>query len=585
MWCCRARFFRSSLLVLVVATVGCRDDHRDRRPGWRGDTVQAATAGVSTVQAYLKKQHKAVERARWTRNVTQRPVPWATLWTAAGRPPSFAAVRRLRNLENSPGLDDATRRRLRYLRLALVEAHVQQKTAKERDEVGRALFALSWVDEKVGQRKGLFGLFDDLAGADAPEQRAELIRAQRGWLSRTAALVRRLDTARKVAAHRLGVDLQRLFDARNELDTTTQLDHIKRILADQAQLFAVVWRATVQPAAARGRDITLADLGHVQNGGLLRHKLPADLQLAALNRLASGLGLPLGPGDNGLVRMEPGVVTDVSSPAVPNDVRLSHGLQPGLLSSVALFEAAGRAACRRANLSSQWTFTALGPAHGEWTFGYLLGQLWLDPVWWNELSRAGVLDLSDEQVQDFLRYRVLMALLRLRIDGLAVPVIEVVRRGGHRGLFANVWDREREITATVDHSQPLLSPRLTLSGLFAGLMGRYVDASLGRSVSPLWIHYVRPMRQPFHLDPWVLALMLGQELRQNHGARWFADPAATRFLNALLCSGGRIRTAAAVARSAGLRRLRYDRVSHELERRWEAIDQLSHSPAGSPSQP
>lgn len=575
-----------ALLATLTLLGACQPDHQAVGPGWRKTQRSADLKLAQGLGKTARRIHRLTQRDALDLLVNRRTGRWTRLWQGTRPVVLPRHLRQLQRLEVDPELADAERRKVRYLRLYLAFLGQTQQTAQDRDLLEWRAMSEPWVHEGRVRARGLMDLRPLLIAADGRPERNAMQVAQAEALGEVQALIEEHDQAVQKALAVLRLRPYDLAEDRAERHSPSLLRLAKRALAADAQLFAQIWKAMVLPEVPAGQKVTLTDLYFLKNGALLRHMLPEDVLLAALARLERGLGFDgggegaagsdAGAASSNLPRLRPGHISGLVAPDPPRDVRLVHGLQPGLDDAVRLFELAGQGICRRSvGAEVPWELRILGPPAGEKALGYLLGLVWLDPAWWGALAEGEVLRLSAEQVQDLLRYRVLSAALRLRIHGVVMPVLRIVRQGGPERDFAAVWDRHKEWIQDPKTQQT----GLNLTTLFLGLLRRYVDDGVRIGGAPLWVFELPPLQQHLDLQAWILAFHLQQHLHKTYGARWFDAPAAGRYLVKTLCAGGRSGPAETLARGAGLFPLDESLPATLLGQAWQAVGTLGKAPS------
>jgi hypothetical protein len=212
----------------------------------------------------------------------------------------------------------------------------------------------------------------------------------------------------------------------------------------------------------------------------------------------------------------------------PRDVRLAVKVADGLWQHVRLFEAAGEAVCHGANREPLWELRNLGLPTGARVLGHLLGLVWLESGWWRtygELTGKSQRP-GPTEVQTLRGARVLIGLLRLRIQGVVMPVVRAALAGRALGGSGS------EVSAD---QRPPAVPEI-FAGLIRGQLGLQLDA--GWDLAYLDQLELAPLVRPFDLQSYVLAHMLLERLRRTFGDDWFKESATGPGLLKTLCSAG-----------------------------------------------
>jgi len=477
-------------------------------------------------------------------------------------PISFKQLFHLRRLENSPKLEDMERRRLRHLRCHLTRLLLQRQAAREID---RQIDTLSDATVRLpgGKHPVRFSDLPSLiAGTSDRSRRAELESRRVPTLRQLERLVLRAQRQMGEAARNLGLNPFDVDEECAERDTRTTLAGVFAANKGSHDLFRHVWSSSFESETVR-----VADLRWLREGGAHQSSLEEAKALPALRHLLSGLGLELSNVEGDPIRVsDEGLFTMAVAVSPPVDVRLVCRRESGLWGHIKLFEAAGEAVCQANVQRLGWELRSLGPQVGARTMGYLLGLVWLEPGWWaryrqvvpgREAGRARGANLNragpaEAQVHDLLRTTVLVAAVRLRLQGVVMPIIRAVLEGAPSRTYEGVF-------------QPSGSAP---TALFAQLMHSQLGLKLDRDQSLTYLDELLPPGRPaFDPRAYALAHQLLELLRREEGGDWFNRPGVGGRLISALCHGGSAVTASQIARKLELGK------GPDLEAPWRTLRQ------------
>jgi hypothetical protein len=532
----------AALLLLVLASCRCPDDRR----GVRRAEQKAEAQRLAAQSRLLERQIDGLETVRrvlrWYELTGREPGRMGALLPGMVGSVTFDQLFALRRLENSPGLDERGRRRLRYLRNHLTDLLLERRAGAAEDRwvalVGRETVQVSGVEQRIRFND----LLSVMTGEPVRQRRREITAVRVPVLRRLDGVFRDWRRKLRQEARRLGVSYFAVREEREEWDTHGLLLAAATQNRESEDRFKQAWSALVLPVVPSGQRPTLADLRFVLQGATQQPTLDEALLLPALRRALTGLGIELRDGaSRPLAISDQGLLTTAAPVDPPRDVRLAFHLGSGLEDHVRLFEAGGRAVCRAATREQDWVFRRLGPHVGARAFGYLMGLLWLEPEWWSRYQQLrGGAGPSQEQVEDLMRIAVLAALVRLRVQGVVVPILRAVLEGGPARVYDSLWKEEVSGSAT---------------GLFGGLMHAQVGLELDPGEQLGYLDELGQLDDPFDLRAYALAFQLREALRRRYGPRWFEhDDAGPRLLNRL-CDAGSAVPPDHLAEQLGLKQL------------------------------
>jgi hypothetical protein len=306
-------------------------------------------------------------------------------------------------------------------------------------------------------------------------------------------------------ARRLGVNAFEIAEQREERDTRSLLSAAAARNTKSAELFRFVWQSVAAPLATRDAPLRVSDLAFIREGGTHLAVLLERPPFAALERALQDLGLELRGTDGEQIRVsDTGLVTACLPVRPPGDVRLLHRPEGGLWAQVQLLEAAGRAICLARGDAPQ--LGADAPHLGARALGHLLGLVGLEPGWWRRYGSLPGPPLSKERIQDLVRARILVGLLRLRVQAVVVPILRAAAEGGPSRTYEGVWSG---------------GTQGTLGALFARLMEAQIGIVLGPDDALTYVDELGLLQPSFDLRAYALAHMLLELVRREHGAEWF----------------------------------------------------------------
>jgi len=377
--------------------------------------------------------------------------------------------------------------------------------------------------------------FNDLQGlvaatSDAPRRAA--LEAQRvPVLQRLDRLVRESEAWITRTARQLDVRRFDVMEQCQERDTRTLLAGMCAAGAHNEPLLRQIWTSCGlgPPDATR-----LAQVQYLAQGGPHQSRMSEAGAMPALTLLLSGLGLELTSGEGDTIRTSERALFTTTVPVnPPHDIRLAVRQASGLRAYGALFEAAGDAICRASTHQKDWELRAMGPQVGAHTMGYLLGLVWLEREWWDRYQQATA--LPDGPVQDLFRTAVLGAAVRLRVEGVVMPMV----RAALQRAPARIYD------GCVKESLDGLAP----AKLYARLMQQQLGLKLDPEQALTYVDEMVPHRGALDLDAYLLAHRLLELLRRESDEKpWFLRPEVGQRLVSGLCHAGSAATASQLAR-------------------------------------
>jgi hypothetical protein len=465
----------------------------------------------------------------------------------------------LRRLENSAHLEPGRRRALRYLRVHLSRLYLLRGAARASDRIVDAVAGASITIAPGSPPIRFVDLHAVSTGAARAERPRILARALPA-LGRLDRLLNAYHHDLRQQAARLGTTPFALHEELEERDTRRLLAAVVAGNRRSDALFRFAWRSMVstEPPATR-----LADLRFIEEGGAHQSTLSEQRLMPALELLLDRLGLQLRAAGEQAVRVsQNGVVPTVLAIHPPRDVRLLYRPESGLSAHVDLFEAAGRAICLARCRERDWAYRSLGPHLGGRALGYLLGLVWLERDFWGRYRAMGNRPrLEEAQVEDLIRTRIFAALVRLRVQGVVVPIMRVVFRGGPSRTYEGVWPGPGKGTPSV--------PRI-----FSRLMEWQLGLRLSADESLGYVDELDlPLQEELDVRAYTLAHMLLELMREQHGARWFDKPEVGRLLVDRLCARGSRPTVRELVAGFDLERkeLDMDAPWRNLQAAWEAL--------------
>jgi hypothetical protein len=548
----------AAVAFLVVLGSGCHSD----LAGQRTEDRRAEAQKLDVMARDLLGRVQGLEIVRrsllWDSLTMGEPARMEALLPITAEHVSRKRLFELRRLENSSRLAPEKRRALRYLRAHLTWLYVLRGAARRSDRIVQTAVGASI---KLDPNQPPIRLVDLRAVVTGTERAA-----RPKILARGAPTLRRLDRQVNAYHHDLRQQAARLGTTPFELHEELEERDTRQLLAAAVagnkrsdKLFRFAWRSMVP----EDRPTRLSDLRFFEEGGEHLSTLSERQLMPALEHLLDGLGLQLRSTSRQAVRVsQNGAVSTVVAIHPPNDVRLLHRPESGLMSYTRLFEAAGRAICRARNREQHWVFQALGPQLGARAFGYLLGLVWLERDWWGRYrGLENGPRLGDAQLDDLIRTRIFVALVRLRVQGVVVPILRVVLRGGPGRTYEGVWPGPRKGTPS--------APRI---------FSRLMDWQLGLQLSAdERLSYVEeldlPLEEELDLRAYTLAHMLLELMREKHGARWFNKPEVGKLLVSKLCARGSRPTMRELVAEFDFERpeLDMDAPWRNLQAAWEAL--------------
>lgn len=517
-----------SLLSLSVLLLGCHDDRRgarlsDHQRLWRtwqrsADDLGRRAAGLEQIKQLL----------RWTTLAQAEPGRSEALLAGTAGWITGERLQQLFRLEHSPRLAAPARRRVRALRHHLMLLGIERAGATQMDHYADTSLSMITVDNRPVRVADLEPLISSTLDR---EQRRSIQRVRGGALRRLDRAVRHYYRESRAAARKMGMSLFELLEGRDERDTRQLLRRAAKLVDDTKGLFSDLW-GPLSASAAGGEQVTLSDLAFIREGATLQSRLAEERLVPSVSRLLEQIGLASPEGEDGF-RVRPpsdrGLATACVAVNAPEDVRVVTRSSAGLWTHVQLFEAVGQAACYVRLDRSPKELGAAGPALGPRAMGHLLGLVWLEQGWWQlyeQLERP--IDLRADMVRDLIRLRILADLLRLRIQGLSVPLVRAVLEGGPPSTYADLWRHGAQVPPAALFSGGLSRAGLKLSlEPTEGLTYVHELGSFDRLLGP---------RHHFDLRAYVLAQMLLSHLRKKFGNDWFAHRSVGPYLVKGLCS-------------------------------------------------
>lgn len=528
--------------LLLLSHLCCHDDRRgaglsDHQRLWRtwqgrADELGRRAAGLD--RAWQLQRWRTLARAEPGQG--EALLARTTGWITRER------LLQLLRLENSPPLDAPARRRVRALRDHLDLLEIERAGARQLDRYARILFSTVDLDKRAVRVADLGPLISSTFDRG---RRRSLQRLREGALRRLDRAVRHHYRESRAAARERGTSLFQLLERRDQRDTRQLLRRAARLVDGTEGLLTVLW-GPLTASVSGGDQVTLSDLAFIREGATLQSHLTEERLVPSVDHLLAltGLGLPqksVRPSLRGLATAC--VVVDA-----PKDVRVVSRPGAGLWAHTQLFEAAGEAVCHGQQELSRWELRACGPALGPRALGHLLGLVWLERGWWSRYAQLErPIDLRAVEVRELIRLRILADLLRLRLQGLAIPLVRVVLEGGPPSTYAGIWRQGAQVPP---------------AALFAsGLSRAGLKLSLDPTESLTVVHELGSFdrlegaRHRFDLRAYVLAQMLLSHLRQKLGSEWFAQRSVGPYLLKGLCSDlGATATADELARRFGFKR-------------------------------
>jgi hypothetical protein len=533
-----------ALLSLFITLAGCHDDRRGVRlsdhqrlwRGWQGRADELGRRAADLDRAWQLQRWRTLARAAPGRS--EALLARTTAWITRER------LLQLRRLENSPPLAAPARRRIRALRDHLLLLEIERAGARELDRYAKTLSSTIAVDDRPVRVAELGPL---IASTFDRGRRRSMQRLREKALRRLDRAVRHHYRESRAAAKERGTSLFQLLERRDQRDTRRLLRRAAGLVDDTEGLFSLLWDPLIASVAG-GERVALSDLAFIRQGATHQSHLAEERLVPAVVRLLELTGLTSPEGQVGF-RIRPPSARGLSTACVvvdaPMDVRVVTRPGAGLRAHVQLFEAAGRAACHLRLDRAPEELGVTGPALGPRALGHLLGLVWLERGWWKRYAQLErPIDLRAVEVRGLVRLRILADLLRLRLQGLAIPLVRVVLEGGPPSTYAGIWRQGAQVPP---------------AALFAsGLSRAGLKLSLEPTESLTVVHELGSFdrlegaRHHFDLRAYVLAQMLLSHLRQRFGSEWFARRSVGPYLLKGLCSDlGTTATADELARRFG----------------------------------
>lgn len=480
----------------------------------------------------------------------------------------------------------AERRALEFLKSYLVMEFVARHTSTLKDEAQNAALGaavkLPWEPELVPFKQLELLIREEKDPARRARMEQESAQVRRNILN---PILQRKEEAAQQLARELGyASYVALAEDVRKFDLRSLIAEGERFLVATDDLY----QSLLAEAAQRELKLDVAglrrrsDLALIFKAPRLERFFPRELMLPAFRHFLAGIGLDMRTVAGTEIRVDdaPNPLKDLRPVCfdlrVPDDVRVSVKPSDGLNDFYLFFHEGGHALHFANTTTRVWEFQQLGPNALTEGFAELFGAVWDDPAWirryrafvlqYNAEHQTQYPTLTDDEINEVVRIRVLSHLYLLRRHALAKLVYEAVLHGGQPKLWNKVYKR------------PTTDLMAVYRDVFSRAYGFHIEEeeALSFLVDVDELFYAADYSRAFGL-----AHVMHEGIRRKFGGEsgdWYGNPEVGGLLRSLYADGQRLQPDE-VAQMFGQKKLDYRTAEARLRRL------LAASAPGAPETP
>ena len=506
-------------------------------------TLAAAPDPLAGPRAEAQALVLIQQTLQWYTATVGEPSIQAETYLGQDRLFSKDTIAKFRKAAKEPGISADERRAREYFQAYLAGEYLSQFLAKYDDEAQnaalQAMVRLPWLKEPVPYKQL------DLIVADEkdPSRRAEIEKA-RSEIQRTLLnpiLAEKESTAQRLArelGYRSYVELSEesrrarirpfLEEGKRFLDATDAT--FKELLAEVSQRELGIPASQLRPS----------DLTRLFKAPRHERFFPADIVVPSFRSFLGGMGIDFKTVAGTEVRVDD-ALHPLKEPRaacwgirVPSDVRINVKPIPGVDSLEVFFHEGGHAVMFANTTTKVWEFQQLGPGALTEGLGETFRYAWADPVWLRryrsfvqahnaEAKRNDPL-MSDQDIRELARLKLLYQLYYLRRYAYAKLVYESTLHGGSPSLWKGIYDR------------PTGEPMAVYRDLFSTAYAVPLDESDA-------LRFRTDVDDTFYsLDyarSFALAHLMSEGMRAKFGADWYGSPEAGKLIKTIVADGNK----------------------------------------------
>ena len=452
-------------------------------------------------------------------------------------------IARVRKAAKEPGISADERKAREYFQAYLAAEFLSQSTAKYGDQAQNAALQgtvrLPWRREPVPYKQL------DLLVADEKDagRRAEIEKA-RGEVQRT--VFNPILAEKEATAQRLSRELGYLSYV--ELSEESRRAQLRPFMVEGKRFLDAtdgIFRELLAEVSQRELGIPVSQLRRSDFSRMFkapRHErfFPADITVPSFRAFLGGMGIDFKTVAGTEVRVDD-AVNPLKEPRaacwgirVPSDVRINVKPVPGVDSLEVLFHEGGHAVMFANTTTKVWEFQQLGPGALTEGLGETFRYAWADPVWLRryrsfvqahnaEAKRNDPL-MSDQDIRELARLKLLYQLYYLRRYAYAKLVYESVLHGGSPSLWRGLYDGPT--------SDPMAVYREVFSTAYAVPMDESDALRFRTDVDDTFysLDYARSF---------ALAHLMSEGMRAKFGPDWYGSPEAGKLIKSIVAGGNK----------------------------------------------
>ena len=452
-------------------------------------------------------------------------------------------IARVRKAAKEPGISADERKAREYFQAYLAAEFLSQSTAKYGDQAQNAALQatvrLPWRREPVPYKQL------DLLVADEKDagRRAEIEKA-RGEVQRT--VFNPILAEKEATAQRLSRELGYLSYV--ELSEESRRAQLRPFMVEGKRFLDAtdgIFRELLAEVSQRELGIPVSQLRRSDFSRMFkapRHErfFPADITVPSFRAFLGGMGIDFKTVAGTEVRVDDSV-NPLKEPRaacwgirVPSDVRINVKPVPGVDSLEVFFHEGGHAVMFANTTTKVWEFQQLGPGALTEGLGETFRYAWADPVWLRryrsfvqahnaEAKRNDPL-MSDQDIRELARLKLLYQLYYLRRYAYAKLVYESILHGGSPSLWKGIYDR------------PTGEPKAVYRDLFSTAYAVPLDDSDA-------MRFRTDVDDTFYsLDyarSFALAHLMSEGMRAKFGADWYGSREAGKLIKTIVAEGNK----------------------------------------------
>ena len=452
-------------------------------------------------------------------------------------------IARVRKAAKEPGISADERKAREYFQAYLAAEFLSQPTAKYGDQAQNAALQatvrLPWRREPVPYKQL------DLLVADEKDagRRAEIEKA-RGEVQRT--VFNPILAEKEATAQRLSRELGYLSYV--ELSEESRRAQLRPFMVEGKRFLDAtdgIFRELLAEVSQRELGIPVSQLRRSDFSRMFkapRHErfFPADITVPSFRAFLGGMGIDFKTVAGTEVRVDD-AVNPLKEPRaacwgirVPSDVRINVKPVPGVDSLEVFFHEGGHAVMFANTTTKVWEFQQLGPGALTEGLGETFRYAWADPVWLRryrsfvqahnaEAKRNDPL-MSDQDIRELARLKLLYQLYYLRRYAYAKLVYESVLHGGSPSLWRGLYDGPT--------SDPMAVYREVFSTAYAVPMDESDALRFRTDVDDTF--YSLDYSRSF-----ALAHLMSEGMRAKFGPDWYGSPEAGKLIKTLVAEGNK----------------------------------------------